>query len=292
MQIPNRLEDWSLDVVQHLASDGRSETDLFDFKADLQPRSQQTKTCCAFANTRGGFLIFGVRERGTEGWLVEGVPANREFAAHFGARVQADPMIQYPASRVVELPSSPGRLVHVVHIPKSPLRPHLPVPKNERVFWKRTNVGCEQMSIEEVRAEFMQYEERRERLKLLVVELATNLDIVGTYEDQPRSDVLETPTSTVLDRMLVDAYSLIQSDPELLGTLISIQREVRKTVARASLFYARMAAGDGVLKKSEDIISDFKRGLWGQQARLRILLESALRILGQRYQVSNPLTQK
>lgn len=292
MNVPEALDLWTLEVVQHLASDGRSETDLFDFKADLQPPAKQTKTCCAFANTRGGFFIFGVRERGSSGWHVEGLPASREFAAEFGARVRADPMIQYPPPRLIQCPGSADRVVYIVHIPRSPARPHLPTGKDERVFWKRTNVGCEQMSIEEVRAEFMQYEERRERLKLLVIELATNLDIVSARHEGPAMELFETPTNTVLDRMLVDAYSLIQSDAELLRTLVDVQREIRKSAASTALLHARMAGSDGVHETPDSMLVDHKKMLWGAHARLRVLLDSALKILGERYGLLNPLARK
>jgi hypothetical protein len=193
---------------------------------------------------------------------------------------------------VLAAPGTSERFVYVVHIPRSPVRPHLPAAKDERTFWKRTNVGCEQMSIEEVRAEFMQYEERRERLKLLVIELATNRDIVGTLVEQPSCDSFETPTSTVLDRMLVDAYSLLQVDVELLRTLIEVQREVRKSVARTTLLHARMAGSDGFRETPDSKLMDHQKKLWGDHARLRVLLDSALSILAERYQLVNPLAGK
>ncbi len=191
MVLPDQLEDWTIEVVRGLATEGRGETDRYDFKAELQ-KVDHTKTCCAFANSRGGFLVFGVRQRGAAGWHVEGVPADREFTAKFGKGIRADPTIQYSTSLALPVEGNGGRVVYVVHVPRSPVRPHLPTAKDERYFWKRTNVGCEQMTLEEVRAEFMQYEERRERLKLLVVELATNLDIIAGYQTQEPQASFET----------------------------------------------------------------------------------------------------
>ena len=286
MEIPERLDGWTVEVIERLAAEGRSETDLFDFKAGLQPPTQQTKTCCAFANGRGGFLVYGVSEHGGK-WEVEGLEPDREFTAKFGARIRADPSIQYPPPRTIPIPGT-QRVLHVVQIPRSPARPHLPTVKDERVFWKRTNVGCEQMTIEEVRAEFMQYEERRERLKLLVVELATNLNIIDGYRNHELMAPFETPSSTVLGRLLVDAYSLIQRDAELLRDLVDAEREIRMSISRATLLYARMAGG-AMANDRDALLASHNRALVADHGRLRTLLEHALSVLRDRYQLANPL---
>jgi len=287
MEIPDRLDGWTIEVIQTLAGEGCSETDLFDFKSGFQPPTQQTKTCCAFANSRGGFLVYGVSERGGK-WEVEGLELDREFTAKFGARIRADPFIQYPPPRMIPAPRA-ERALYVVHIPRSPARPHLPTAKEERVFWKRTNVGCEQMTIEEVRAEMMQYEERRERLKLLVVELATNYEIVHSYQSQTGQQPFETPSSAILDHLLVDAYSLIQRDADLLRDLVQIQREIRKSSTRTSLLYARMAGGPGVNGTPDSLLAYHNMCLNSDHASLKISLESALRTLRERYGLMNPL---
>lgn len=287
MEIPDRLDGWTIEVIQRLAGEGLSETDLFDFKAGLQPPAQQTKTCCAFANGRGGFLVYGVSERGGK-WEVEGLEPDREFTAKFGARIRADPFIQYPPPRMIPAPGA-ERALYVVHIPRSPARPHLPTSKEERVFWKRTNVGCEQMTIEEVRAEMMQYEERRERLKLLVVELATNYEIVHSYQWQTGQQPFETPSSAVLDRLLVDAYSLIQRDADLLRDLVRIQREIRKSATRTALLYARMAGGPGMNGTPDGLLAYHNTCLNSDHSSLKMSLESALKTLRERYGLVNPL---
>ena len=67
--IPDTIEQWTLETVQALAQQGVLENDTFDFKADLQPADHQRKTVAAFANTRRGFLAFGVTT-GREGRTV------------------------------------------------------------------------------------------------------------------------------------------------------------------------------------------------------------------------------
>ncbi len=62
MQFPRTLEEWNYDIIKELVDKDYFETEFFDFKADLQPAPDQEKIVCAFANTIGGFLIFGVRD--------------------------------------------------------------------------------------------------------------------------------------------------------------------------------------------------------------------------------------
>jgi len=74
--IPYRHEDWTKDAIRRVADSRITENDAFDFKADLQPAEHQRKTVAAFANTRGGFLIFGVtNDRQIVGVANPGAPA-------------------------------------------------------------------------------------------------------------------------------------------------------------------------------------------------------------------------
>jgi hypothetical protein len=60
----------------------------------------------------------------------------------------------------------------VIEVPKSLQRPHLPEAPDKRIFWKRTATGCQQMTRDEIRVEFVENQERREKLGLLVIELS------------------------------------------------------------------------------------------------------------------------
>ncbi len=64
--IPETLADWTLDVVGALLTQGVFESDRFDFK-EVLPHSKNAKgkdrlrkTCAAFGNAGGGYLIFVV----------------------------------------------------------------------------------------------------------------------------------------------------------------------------------------------------------------------------------------
>jgi predicted HTH transcriptional regulator len=68
MKNPTALQDWTLDYITSLLTQGAFEPDSFDFKETL-PHSKNAsdklhlrKTIAAFANSGGGFLIYGIKE--------------------------------------------------------------------------------------------------------------------------------------------------------------------------------------------------------------------------------------
>src|SRR5688572_26493147 len=124
------------------------------------------------------------------------------FSHAFGQKLNAEPTIFYPLPLTVSIPDS-EKVLTVVHIPRSEFAPHFPAAKEDRIFWKRTNKGCDQMSLQEIRAMFLNYEERRARLKQLVAELDYNfqlLDASPYMRGEPNLDVFETST---IDTILV-----------------------------------------------------------------------------------------
>src|SRR6266852_3734231 len=90
--IPKSLTEWSIPAIANLLIQGYYETELFDFKEMLpSPKNEAEKTrlskiCCAFANSSGGFLIFGVKNNMSlplTDRLVGLVPT-LDFPEHFG----------------------------------------------------------------------------------------------------------------------------------------------------------------------------------------------------------------
>jgi len=71
MMIPGTLDEWDYDRIRQLVIDGYCETDTFDFKPTLKhvfgdPKKRDEynerilNIVCAFANTYGGFIVFGI----------------------------------------------------------------------------------------------------------------------------------------------------------------------------------------------------------------------------------------
>ena len=84
MHVPVTLEEWTYETVADLARVGRCEGERHDFKFNLPDADNLTKICCAFANSQGGFVVLGVKER-SHRFLVEGIDPDGEVAKKFGA---------------------------------------------------------------------------------------------------------------------------------------------------------------------------------------------------------------
>lgn len=82
--VPPRLEEWTYPALSALAEAGQSESDRHDFKGGLEGTERTTKHCCAFANGTGGFIVYGVSNRGGgQGWDIRGLERDEEFARKF-----------------------------------------------------------------------------------------------------------------------------------------------------------------------------------------------------------------
>jgi hypothetical protein len=154
--IPNKLEDWTYTKVVELVENDINESERHDFKSDLPPPSELTKDCCAFANSSGGFIILGVKESG-RGFRIEGVCRDKDLANRFGQKLHALPTNpHFNLAPFIPIPNS-DKVLAVVEILKVSRGPYIPASKDQRIFWKRTNSGNEQMSYEEIEEAFRKY---------------------------------------------------------------------------------------------------------------------------------------
>ncbi len=66
---PREVSDWNLDTLHALPKSSRYESVWLGFKKLLPDRRDRAgkerlaKTCASFANSSGGFLVFGVRDQ-------------------------------------------------------------------------------------------------------------------------------------------------------------------------------------------------------------------------------------
>ena len=193
--IPDDLARWNYDTVLDIVTRHDFETGQFDFKAVLNPTKSSGDekhsasircTGCSFANTSGGYILFGVQDpREKPGLpaedLILGIPPS-DLRKELGDKLQLiQPEIQFDAvPRGIPVPSDSQRVVFVAYIPLSPRRPHM----YDGVFWRRGSGGkAEKMNVYEVREQMLNTEERRRKVTLLRLEL---LQISTVAEEKKR----------------------------------------------------------------------------------------------------------
>lgn len=162
------LEDWTLDAVRAVAASGIAENDVYDLKSTLQGKADhQRKVVAAFANTRGGFLVFGV----TDDRQVLGVEGS-ELPRDFGNKLTTglSPSVEFRFGSPLNVAAS--RSVWVCHIQPSKRVPHGVLLSDHWVFPRRTESGSNvSMNVEEVRQAFEGRNRRRSAFAWLQFEI-------------------------------------------------------------------------------------------------------------------------
>ena len=231
--IPVSLSGWKLDAVLAVAASGIAENDVFDLKTDLQPAEHQRKVVAAFANTRGGYLIFGV----TNDRQVVGV-SNNELPRDFGSRLRSgiEPAVEFRVGPPIAV--SVEKNVFVVEVPRSSRVPHAVQANGAWTFLKRSAGGTnDPMSYEEIRLAFQDTDMKRSKLALVaseldLIEAIADRVITNVPEDIPAQNlyrwawVTRYPTS-LLDAILGDAYSLLAHDKDTWKMLGYVRDSVR-----------------------------------------------------------------
>jgi Putative DNA-binding domain len=284
VNVPVALEEWSHDTIIELARLGRCEGERHDFKLNLPDADNLTKISCAFANSQGGFVILGVRDRSGH-FLVEGIDPDGEIAKKFSDKIHAVPSVSFAGPRDIRVPGT-SNLLYVFDVPRSSQRPHIPQPLDKRIFWKRTPGGCEPMSYEEIQEQFLRYEERRDKLKLLFIELLLNRDNLETMSAVSDGQYsLVTLDTGVLDRLVVDTYSVVQAEVRLIQILLTLRSDIRVINVRAQIFFSQMAQP---LTGQEQLATAYRDFLKAKAGFLLPLIAEAIEILNTRFGFTDP----
>ncbi len=289
--IPGRLEDWTYDIIENLINKNINESERHDFKLTLPEPPKLRKICCAFANTKGGFIILGIKDRGSE-FVIEGIDNDKELAHKFGQKItNIQPTIDPDLPRVINIPNSKKVLV-VFHIPLSDERPHLPSAEDERIFWKRTNKGNAHMTYDEISMSFQRYEERREKIKLLYIELLSNIETLKEMKvDQSTQNISKsysvlTLDSSIITSLLTDLYTIIGKNTELIKCLFIIRRNIQTINTKSRIFHSHISTPRTDLNQ---LVKEHNEFMNGQIDFLIPINEKAMDILEKRFNLQNPL---
>jgi hypothetical protein len=248
------LDDWDLNTVRLAASHSYFETEYLELKesistnSDPNKRDRLAKTCAAFANSNGGYLVFGVKNvKGiTADESICGVDLNYDFPEHFGVYPsKCSPSVTWIFKRPA-IVLDKNKLVHVVFVPKSWNSPHaFQFSDGQLAFPKRTNKGNENMSVEEIKMMYLNQYEKRIRLQLLKSELS-ELKIVaaqiGNADVANDGSFFSTATFelSVINSVLAETYVLISQNQKLLSSLNQVRFHVRVMNSVMQMFFQRL----------------------------------------------------
>lgn len=228
IEIPQTREGWTYEIIKRLCDEHAAETDTHEFKEKLIESDKLTKCCCAFANSKGGFLIFGIRDNSHQ---IVGMKRDPEFGKHFGDKLKAAPTIYFEPPVFIKIPAARKVLI-VVGIPPSRRRPHVNADREKAKFWKRTNRGCEHMTIEEIRQQFRDQDVLWGKLRLLFLELEDCKLVLDTLGGPNAANAMLTPLDvSAIAPLLAEVQALFGEDTKVATQLTALRHYARKIEA-------------------------------------------------------------
>lgn len=145
------IKDLELTDIEKLKTNRTCESPILDYKKRLLEDNKLLKQVSAFANTQGGFLVFGVKETGKGGHP-------KEIRGIDKSKINKERMEQIILGniqprlnvKIVSIPyQDPTKAIVVMQIPDSYLKPHMNNRDNK--FYKRYNFEAQPMTEIEVR---------------------------------------------------------------------------------------------------------------------------------------------
>ena len=131
MLFSKSVEELTANDIQSLINEGVSESIELDYKRDLPTDpagwDELYADVCAFANTLGGYIIYGVDEQGGRPVSIVGVQTNNpdELKQRLNQRILRNIRPRpVPVPRITAIDMTNGRYVLVIYVPRSWQSPH------------------------------------------------------------------------------------------------------------------------------------------------------------------------
>jgi hypothetical protein len=142
--VPQTLKDWTLLSIEALLDANCIEDGRFDWKAMFPPddkgKDRLVRSAAAMANAGGGFIVFGVADRGSGADRACGMAADAEMGARLASQLKrADPPIPHRLSNP-PIPVAGGRVIYVLEV-RPDLAPHA---DSEGRYFERSGGGTDQ----------------------------------------------------------------------------------------------------------------------------------------------------
>jgi len=164
--------DLSIDNINTIVHNKIPESRIIEYKLELHSETDAgnkefLKDISAFANTVGGYLIYGIHEQKGIPVEIKGVEVADfdKIKLRFESllRTGVDPPIR--GLDFVPLDFKDSKKVIVVHVPKSISRPHVVKIKNHFRFYGRNSSGVHMLEIDDLRRAFLASETLATRMR-------------------------------------------------------------------------------------------------------------------------------
>lgn len=248
---PKNLSDWSYRAVCDLVRSPLGDTYTCDYQAVLTTRARQAdvdrsirKAACAFANTVGGFIVFGVADdrMGVTGIdRILGMEHDPEMKQKFAQTVRTIIPTLYYEFVEIQIPGT-GDVLYVVSVPRGLMRPYGFPEEDGWQFWKREPTGSHLMSYEELRGLFLWTEERGRKLQLFYFEARrmrdTVEDVLVSASRRGKDIGPLSVEGNIWESLLLDIFPVIRDDVPLTKAVGDARKRINEMQLKTKKFLA------------------------------------------------------
>lgn len=146
------------------------------------------------------------------------------------------------------------------------------------------------MTYEEIKLSFQNYQERREKLKLLFIELLSNVEQLNSMKisDASKENMhsLIDLDNTTLKGLLSELYASISKNKELIRLLFTIREKTKIINNKIRIFFSQVAIP---LSNKALIVKEHNEFINDQADKLVPNIKRAIDILEDDFDLTNPL---
>ena len=263
VNIPKHVDEWTIGVITDLLHQGYDESQTLEFKKSVNQESDRiAKTVCAFANTNGGFLIFGIdadRQKNYHERIV-GVQNTDQLKRQIIDKINnlqphiPSGFLQFKKNNI-HLPND--NVIVILQVLRSIMGPH----QYEYKFYKRLPDGNESMNADEIKDLVINLQKNSSLFNLMVNELGA---VKANYERaknllsknrlQPAITQCElTSTDSIQHFLYHQSYLYPVKLQNLIQDVIAIAQKLSYDVGRV------YEDGEGVVDENNSEFKEFLR---------------------------------